>query len=118
MDDLTDFEQALEDNFGLIGGGMLWGLHAICERAGSKWILDKPETMEIVVNSENADSIYDWCRGIQAGIRAGYKIDLGKNGKKIVKEARRQAHEFLFDEANNPNTPIERKIELVRLTSK
>lgn len=112
MSDNNEFD--LEDNFGLLSQGMIWGLHAICVRAGSKWDLDKPETMEIIVTKENADSIYDWCRAI----RSGYDVGLDKRGMAKIKEARRIAHEFLYDEANDPSTPIERKIALVRLTSK
>lgn len=114
MKDLTEFEQACEKTFGLISGGMIWGLHEICKAAGSKWELDKPETMEIIVTKENADQVYDWCRAI----RSGYSVGLSRAGMKKIKEARTEAHKFLFEEANDPNTSIERKIELVRLTSK
>lgn len=114
MKDLNEFEQACENAFGLISSGMLWGLHEICERAGSKWELDKPETMEIIVTKENADSVYDWCKAI----RSGYNVGLNKSGMAKVKAARFEAHKFLYEEANDPNTSIERKIELVKLTSK
>lgn len=114
MKDLDENSRILEEHFGLISYGMLWGLHAICVDAGSKWDLDKPETMEIVINKENADKIYEWCRAI----RSGYDVGLNKSGMKKIKEARNKAHEFLYEEANDPKTTIERKIELVRLTSK
>lgn len=114
MKDLDENGRLLEQTFGLISGGMLWGLHSICERAGSKWQLDKPETMEIIVTKENADAIYGWCKAI----RSGYNVGLSKSGMSLIREARMKAHEFLYEEANNPNTSIERKIELVKLTSK
>lgn len=114
MKDLNEHGCECEEAFGLISAGMLWGLHAICEKAGSKWQLDKPETMEIVITKENADSVYGWCRAI----REGYNVGLSKDGMKLIKAARSEAHKYLVEEANNPNTPIERKIELVKLTSK
>ena len=35
-----------------------------------------------------------------------------------IKAARLEAHRFLYEEANDPNTSIQRKIELVKLTGK
>lgn len=114
MKDLDDHGRECEEAFGLISAGMLWGLHAICVAAGSKWELDKPETFEIVITKENADGVYEWCRAI----REGYSVGLSKEGMKLIRAARLEAHKYLVEEANNPNTPIERKIELVKLTSK
>lgn len=114
MKDLDELDRMCEESLGFISYGMLWGLHAICERAGSKWELEKPETMEIVVTKENATEIYSWCRVI----REGYCIGLSKANMKKVKAARQEAHRFMVEEANDPNTSIERKIELVKLTSK
>lgn len=114
MKDLDEHGRMCEEEFGLISAGMLWGLHGICELAGSKWVLEKPETMEIIVTKENADQIYSWCRAI----REGYCVGLSKVNMKKVKEARQIAHRYMVEEANNPATPITRKIELVKLTSK
>lgn len=108
MDNQDEFSSLLEDD------GEIWGLHAICVRAGSKWELDKPETMEIVVTKENADAIYEWCKAI----RSGYNARLTKNGMNKINVARLIAHRFLVEEANDPSTPIDRKIKLVRLTGK
>lgn len=114
MKDLDEHGRICEEQFGLISAGMIWGLHAICERAGSKWQLDKPETIEIVITKENAADIYSWCRAI----REGYSVGLSKEGMKLIKAARLEAHSYLVEEANDPKTSIERKIELVKLTSK
>lgn len=114
MKDLDELDRMCEESLGFISYGMLWGLHDICERAGSKWELEKPETMEIVVTKENAAEIYSWCRAIGEG----YCVGLSKANMKKVKEARQIAHRYMVGEANDPNTPITRKIELVKLTSK
>lgn len=114
MKELDADERMLEQNFGLISSGMLYGLWEASKNAGSNWDYDKPETMDIIVTKENADEIYSWCRAI----RSGYSVGMNKSGMNKVKEARTKAHEFLFEEANDPSTPIQRKIELVRLTSK
>lgn len=76
MKDLDEHGRICEEQFGLIRAGMIWGLHAICERAGSKWQLDKPETIEIVITKENAADIYSWCREIIEG----YSVGLSKEG--------------------------------------
>ncbi len=114
MKDLDEDGRICEEQFGLISAGMIWGLHAVCVRAGSKWELEKPETIEIVVTNDNAAEIYSWCRAI----REGYSVGLSKEGMKLIRAARLEAHKYLVEEANDPNTPIERKIELVKLTSK
>lgn len=114
MKDLDEHGRLCEEQFGLISSGMLWGLHVICERAGSLWQLDKPETMEIIVNKENADSIYSWCRAI----REGYNVGVDKDSMKKIRQARLVSHSYLVNEAQDPKTSIERKIELVKLTSK
>lgn len=114
MKDFDEWGKMCEEEFGLISGGMIWGLHAVCERAGSKWQIDKPETMEIVITKENAAEVYSWCRAI----REGYSVGLSKEGMKLIRAARLEAHKYLVDEANDPNTTLERKIELVKLTSR
>ncbi len=70
--------------------------------------------MEIIVTKNNADIIYGLCKEI----RSGYSVGLSKAQIKKIKEARNEAHRLLHQEANDPNTPIERKIALVKLTSK
>lgn len=114
MKDLDEHGRNCEEEFGLISAGMLWGLHSICERAGSKWILEKPETLSIIITKENAAEVYSWCRAI----REGYCIGLSKENMKKIKEARTLAHQFMVEEVNDPKTSVERKIELVKLTSK
>lgn len=114
MKDLDEHGRMCEEAFGLISAGMLFGLHALCERAGSKWQIDKPETIEIIVTKENADGVYEFCKVI----RSGYSVGMSKEGMKLIRAARLEAHKYLVEEANDPNTTIERKIELVKLTSK
>jgi hypothetical protein len=114
MKDLDDHGRACEEAFGLISGYYIFELHQHSTAAGSNWKYDDPETMEIVVNKNNAAAIYALCKEI----RSGYSIGLGKEGMKKIKAARSEAHKYLYEEANDPNTPIERKIELVKLTSK
>lgn len=70
--------------------------------------------MDIVVTKGNAESVYAYCKEI----RSGYSVGLKRGGMKKIKEARAEAHRYLYEEANDPATPIQRKIELVRLTSK
>lgn len=103
-----------DDLFVPTGDYIMQFLHETSVRAGSAWIYEKPETMEIFVTKENAACIYAACRDI----RSGYSEGLSKDAMAKVKAARQKAHRFLFEEANDPNTPIERKIYLVRLTSK
>jgi hypothetical protein len=114
MKDLDENSRMFEEAFGLISGYYLWDLHRISVLCGSKWDYDKPETMEIIVTQDNAAYIYGLCKEI----RSGYSVGLSPSGMKKVKEARSKAHKFLYEEANDPNTSIERKIELVKLTSK
>lgn len=114
MKDLDDHSRACEEAFGLISGYMIFELHQLSTAAGSKWDMGDPATMEIIVTKANACHVYSLCKEI----RSGYSVGLAKGGVKIVKAARAEAHKFLFEEANDPDTPIERKIELVRLTSK
>lgn len=114
MKDLDHFERSCEEAFGLMSGYYLFELHQVSTAAGSNWEYDKPETMEIIVTKKNADWVYGICKEI----RSGYSVGLNPSGMKKIKEARKKAHEFLFEEANNPNTPIERKIYLVKLTGK
>lgn len=113
MKDLDEHGKLCEQAFGIISGYMLYELHRISVLAGSEWEADKPETMNIIVNKENAEAIYSYCKEI----RSGYDIGLGKAGMKKIKQARLDAHLFLMQEANDPNTSIKRKIELVKLTS-
>lgn len=114
MKDLDEFDRNLENAFGLISGYYIFELHQLSTAAGSKWDYSNPDTMDIVVTKGNADSIYAICKEI----RSGYSVGLDSSGMKKIKKARSEAHKFLFEEANDPNTPVERKIELVKLTSK
>lgn len=93
---------------------MLFMLWELSTAAGAQWDLNNPDSMEIVVTKQNAGSIYSVCKEI----RSGYSVGLGKSGMDKVKKARKEAHQYLYEEANDPNTSIERKIELVKLTSK
>lgn len=114
MKDLDDHSRMCENAFGLISGYYIFELHLHSTAAGSNWDYDNPSTMEIIVNKTNADTIYALCKEI----RSGYSVGLLKSGMKKIKAARSEAHKFLVEEANDPETPIERKIELCRLTSK
>lgn len=114
MKDLDDFGQAMEQRFGLISGFMLFALHEIATAAGSNWNLNDPNSIEIPVNKKNAEHVYGYCKEI----RSGYSVGLNKKQMKVIKEARAEAHKYLYEEANDPNTTIERKIHLVKLTSK
>lgn len=113
MKDLDEHGQACEKSFGLISGCMLFELWQHSTAAGSKWDYYDPATMEIIVTRKNAEIIYGYCKEI----RSGYSVGLKKSGMKLIKEARAKAHEYLFEEANDPKTTIKRKIELVKLTS-
>ena len=114
MKDLDEHGRMCEETFGLISGYYIWDIHRMSVEAGSTWDIEKPETMNIIVTKENADEMYAFCKAI----RSGYSVGLGRGGMKKIKEARAEAHKFLFEEANDPATPIQRKIDLVRLTSK
>lgn len=114
MEDLDEHGRNCEKSFGLISGMLLVGLHEASTAAGSLWDLSDPDSIDITVNKLNAENIYGICKEI----RSGYSVGLNKWQMKKIKEARTRAHRFLYEEANDPNTPIERKIELVRLTSK
>ncbi len=114
MKGLSDHERMCEEVFGLISGGMIYMLHEASTAAGSKWDINDPDTMDIIVTKGNAENIYAICKEI----RSGYSVGLNKEGMKKVRAARAEAHKYLFEEANNPDTSIERKIELVKLTSK
>lgn len=114
MKDLDDHSRMCEDAFGLISGAYLYELHAISTAAGSKWDLSDHDTMEIIVNQKNAEWIYSICKEI----RSGYSVGINKSQMAKIKAARTEAHKFLFDEANDPNTSIDRKIQLVKLTGK
>ena len=114
MKDLDEHSRNLEEAFGLISGMMIFGLWELSTAAGSEWKYDEPETIDIIVTKNNATDIYVHCKEI----RSGYSVGLSKEGMKKVKQARLDAHLFLVQEANDPNTTIERKIELVKLTSK
>lgn len=114
MNDLDDFAKGMEQEFGLISGYFVFELHQHSTAAGSLWDYDNPETMDIIVNKHNAQIIYELCKEI----RSGYSVGLNKAGMAKVKAARLEAHKYLYDEANNPATPIERKIALVKLTGK
>lgn len=89
---------------------LYWHAHA----AGSTWKKDNPATISIPVSKKNAETIYCLCRGIRAVPPPG----VTKKMMKVIKAARMEAHRFLYEEANDPNTSIDRKIQLVKLTSK
>lgn len=114
MKGLSDYERSWEEDFGLMSGWYVFVLWEISTAAGSKWEYDNSETMEIIVNKSNAYAVYGCCKEI----RSGFSVGISKNNMKKIKQARKEAHQILFDEANDPNTPIERKIALVKLTSK
>jgi hypothetical protein len=114
MDGLDDFSKECEQSFGQISKMMLGGLHAIATAHGSNWNISDDSTIDIPVNKKNAAEVYSWCKEI----RSGYNVGLSKKVITAVKKARSEAHKFLYEEANDPATPIERKIELVKLTSK
>jgi hypothetical protein len=114
MKDLDEHSRACEEAFGLISGYMLFSLHELSTAAGSEWDMNDPDTMEIIVNKQNAKYVYELCKEI----RSGYSVGLGKVGMAKIKAARLEAHRYLYEEANDPTTSIERKIELVRLTGK
>jgi hypothetical protein len=115
MKDLDDFGKEMESHFGLISSMMVCGLHELATVAGSQWDMMDDDTIDIPVNKHNASEIYGWCKEIRSN---GYSIGLSKKLMAEVKKARLQAHLFLVEEANSPDTKIERKIELVRLCSK
>jgi hypothetical protein len=114
MKDLDIHDRLCEETFGLISGFYVHELHQLSTAAGSKWDYNDRDTMEIVVTKNNADAIYALCRAIRTD---GYSVGLRKKDMKKIKEARLEAHAYLVEEANNPATSIERKIELTRLTS-
>jgi hypothetical protein len=114
MHDLDETSKVLEGAFGLISGAMLYGLYQASAAAGSRWDYDTPHTMHIVVTKDNAAWIYGSCKEIGSG----YDIGLSKSGMAKIKAAREEAHRYLVAEAQDPATPIERKIELVKLTTK
>lgn len=114
MKDLDDHGRMYEESFGLISGYMLYALHELSTAAGSNWDMSDPSTIDIIVTKQNAEGIYAHCKEI----RSGYSVGLTRLQMKKVKAARSEAHKYLFEEANDPYTSIDRKIELVRLTSK
>lgn len=114
MKDLDEHGRMCEEAFGLISGYMIFSLHELSTAAGSLWDINDPDTMDIVINKSNAESIYATCKEI----RSGYSVGLNKEGMAKIKAARLEAHRYLYEEANDPNTSIERKIQLVRLTGK
>jgi hypothetical protein len=69
--------------------------------------------VSIFVTRENADDVYGACRAV-----LGYNKSLSGKDRKKISEAKERAHQFLYEEANDPNTSIERKIALVKLTSR
>ena len=112
--DLDEHSNMCEDALGLISGYYIYALHELSTAAGSQWDYSDPSTMEIVVTKENAEAIYAYCKEI----RSGYSVGLKKSGMAKIKAAMAEAHKYLVDEANDPATSIDRKIQLVRLTSK
>lgn len=114
MKDLDEHGRMCEEAFGMISGFCIYELHALSTAAGSKWDMSNPTTMEIIVNRSNAEAIYGWCREVHCG----YNIGLDRHALKLIKAARKEAHAYLYEEANSPETSIERKIQLVKLTSK
>ena len=114
MKDLDDFGKEMESHFGLISGFMIYALHGLAIAEGSKWDIMDDSTIDIPVNERNASHVYGWCKEI----RSGYNVGISKKLMAAVKKARLEAHLFLVKEANSPDTDINRKIQLVRLTSK
>lgn len=114
MKELDSHGRKCEQRFGLISGFYLFGLHELSTAEGSEWDLSDPDTMDIVVTKKNAALVYAYCKEI----RKGYSVGLNKGSMDKIKAARMKAHRYLYDEANDPATPIARKIELVKLTSK
>ncbi len=115
MKDLDEHEQNCEKAFGLISGFYVYTLYEMSKQAGSNWDFDKPSTMDIIVTKDNAEGIYSYCKAIRSD---GYSVGISRSNMAKIKAARLEAHKYLHEEANNPDTPIERKIELVKLTSK
>lgn len=95
-------------------GWYLYQLHEIGTAMGQNWDFWASESFEITVTSQYAETIYGCCREIMAISDNG----LSTKQMRIIRKARLEAHQFLYDEANDPETPIERKIHLVKLTSK
>lgn len=112
--DMTDYDNLCENTFGLISGYYIYHVHRLSIIAGSNWDYKRPETMEIIVTKENAAEMYAFCKAI----RSGYDVGLKRSRIAKIKAARQEAHRFLVAEANDPNTSIDRKIQLTRLTSK
>lgn len=115
MKDLDDLDREMEGQFGLISQMMVFGLHGIATAAGSEWDLMDENTIDIPVNKYNAYDVYGYCKEIRTN---GYSVGVSKKLMQAIKKARMEAHLFLVKEANNPHTPIQRKIELVRLCSR
>ena len=114
MKDLDNSGRQFERKFGLISGFMKYGIHELATKYGSNWDILDDNTIDIPVNEENACAVYSWCKEI----RSGYNVRISKKLNTHIKKARLEAHLFLVAEFNNQNTTQERKIELVKLTSK
>lgn len=93
-------------------GWYLYQLHEIGTALGESWDFWANDSFQITVTKQYAEAIYGCCREIMAVPGNG----LSTKQMKIIRKARLEAHQFLFDEANDPQTSIERKIELVKLT--
>lgn len=102
----------------LVNGDMvgyhLFLLHELSTARGIDWDFDDPDSMQIAVTKDTAEQVYGNCREIMAVADNG----LSAGQMKKIRAARLEAHQFLYDEANDPKTSIERKIALVKLTSK
>lgn len=102
----------------LVGSDMLawylFQLHEIGTTLGESWDFWASDSFEMTVTKHNAEAIYGCCKEIMLVKDNG----LNSNQMKIVRKARLEAHQFLYDEANDPKNSIERKIHLVKLTSK
>lgn len=92
----------------------LYQLHEIGTTIGEEWDFWVSDSFEITVSKHHAEHIYVCCKGIMSVKENG----LNSEQMKIIRKARLDAHQFLYDEANNQETPIKRKIHLVKLTSK
>jgi len=93
---------------------MLVQLHEHATAACSQWNFSDHSTIEIPVTKRNAETIYGICREIREGLNHG----VSRKMMEVIKAARMEAHQYLYEEANDPNTSIDRKIILVKLTSK
>ena len=95
-------------------GFFLYELHEIGTAIEEHWDFWASDDFEITVTRNYAERIYACCKEIMLIKHNG----LNAKQMRIIRKARLDSHQFLYDEANDPATPIERKIQLVKLTSK